>query len=261
MPSVFAIFAHPDDIEFVAAGTLLLLKDLGWDVHYMNVANGCCGSTTLSADQTASVREQESRRAAALLRATYHPSLCNDLEVDFTQTNIRKVCAIVRSTRPSIVLTHAPIDYMEDHMNTCRVALTAAFARGAPNYVSDPPVQAWDGDLAIYHAQPHGNRDPLGQFVSPQIAIAIDQVIDRKMEMLQQHQSQQAWLRASQGLNSYCQTMLDLGSELAKKLALNCRYAEGWRRHMHLGYASTDIDPLGEALQTTASLFRVESRA
>jgi hypothetical protein len=68
-------------------------------------------------------------------------------------------------------------------------------------------------------------------------------------------------LQASQGLNSYCQTMLDLGSELAHRLKLNCQYAEGWRRHLHLGYASTDIDPLSEALKTTPSLFQGESRA
>ena len=260
MPSALAIFAHPDDIEFVAAGTLLLLKDLGWDIHYMNLANGCCGSTTLTAKETASVRETESRRAAALLGATYYPPLCNDLEIEFNQHNVRRICAVVRSARPSILLTHAPVDYMEDHMQTCRIVLTAAFARGAPNYRSDPHCQSWDGDVAIYHAQPHGNRDPLGQFVSPHTAIAIDRVIDRKMEMLQQHQSQQAWLQASQGLNSYCQTMLELGKELAHRLHLNCRYAEGWRRHLHLGYASADIDPLNEALGTTASLFQVESR-
>ena len=43
MPSALALFAHPDDIEFVAAGTLILLKDLGWQIHYCNIANGCCG--------------------------------------------------------------------------------------------------------------------------------------------------------------------------------------------------------------------------
>lgn len=261
MPSALAIFAHPDDIEFVAAGTLLLLKDLGWDLHYINLANGCCGSTTMSAQETAAEREQESRRAAAILGATYYPPICNDLEIEYTQANLRKVGAIIRSAQPSILLTHSPSDYMEDHMQTCRIAVTAAFARGVPNYCVDPPTPAWAGDLAIYHAQPHGNRHPLGQFVFPHAAIAIDRVIDRKLEMLQQHRSQQAWLQASQGLNSYCQTMLDLGEELAQRLKLNCRYAEGWRRHLHLGYAATDIDPLGEALRTTASLFPTESPA
>lgn len=261
MPSVLAVFAHPDDIEFVAAGTLLLLKDQGWEIHYMNLANGCCGSTTTSPEETAAIREQESRRAAALLGATYYPPICNDLEIEYTQNHIRQVCAVIRTARPTILLTHAPWDYMEDHMETCRIVLTAAFARGAPNYPATPACQAWDGDVAIYHAQPHGNRDPLGNWVNPHQAIGIDSVIDRKLAMLKQHQSQQAWLQASQGLNSYCQTMLDLGEELAKRSQLPCRYAEGWRRHLHLGYASQDIDPLADAFRATAWLFPIESRA
>jgi LmbE family N-acetylglucosaminyl deacetylase len=261
MPSALAIFAHPDDIEFVAAGTLLLLKDLGWDIHTMNVANGCCGSTAMSAEETAAMRDRESRRSAELMGAVYYPPICNDLEIEYQQVNIRKVGSVIRRVRPSILLTHSPTDYMEDHVQTCRIAVTAAFARGAPNYITDPPQPAWDGELAIYHAQPHGNRDPLGHWVAPDTAITIDQVIDRKMELLRQHQSQQAWLQASQGLNSYCQTMLDLGAELAQRLNLNGRFAEGWRRHMHLGFAATDIDPLGEALPSTVSLFPTGSRA
>jgi LmbE family N-acetylglucosaminyl deacetylase len=45
--TVFAIGAHPDDIEFVMAGTMMLLKMSGYELHYMNVANGSCGSTQL----------------------------------------------------------------------------------------------------------------------------------------------------------------------------------------------------------------------
>ena len=40
----FAVAAHPDDIEFVMAGTLILLRRAGYELHYMNIANGCCGS-------------------------------------------------------------------------------------------------------------------------------------------------------------------------------------------------------------------------
>ena len=37
----FAIACHPDDIEFMMAGTLTRLKeDLGYEIHYMNIANG-----------------------------------------------------------------------------------------------------------------------------------------------------------------------------------------------------------------------------
>jgi LmbE family N-acetylglucosaminyl deacetylase len=41
---VLAAAAHPDDIEFMMAGTLLRLKDAGCEIHLWNLANGCYGS-------------------------------------------------------------------------------------------------------------------------------------------------------------------------------------------------------------------------
>ncbi len=38
--TVFAIVAHPDDIEFMMAGTLFLLKDAGADIHLWNDLSG-----------------------------------------------------------------------------------------------------------------------------------------------------------------------------------------------------------------------------
>ena len=46
MPCALAIAAHPDDIEFVMAGTLLLLGSAGWDVHCLNLSAGNLGSLT-----------------------------------------------------------------------------------------------------------------------------------------------------------------------------------------------------------------------
>ena len=43
-----AIAAHPDDIEFMMAGTLILLRDAGWQIHYMNLSTGNLGSMILS---------------------------------------------------------------------------------------------------------------------------------------------------------------------------------------------------------------------
>ena len=41
---VVAIEAHPDDVEFMCAGTLKLLKDKGYEIFIGSVANGNCGS-------------------------------------------------------------------------------------------------------------------------------------------------------------------------------------------------------------------------
>jgi N-acetylglucosamine malate deacetylase 1 len=246
MPSVLALFAHPDDIEFVAAGTLLLLKDLGWDIHYCNVANGCCGSTVTDRDQTAAIRRVESECSAKLLEAHYYPPFCDDLDIFYNRENLAKVAAIVRQARPNVVLTHAASDYMEDHMETCRLAVTAAFAKGIPNFKSNPNEPSFDGDVAIYHAQPHGNRSPSGETVVPKLAIPIDAVLERKLAMLDCHKSQQQWLQATQGMNSYLQAMLELGEEVAKLANLDCKAAEGWQKHLHLGFGTSEYDPLAQ---------------
>ena len=248
MPSVLALFAHPDDIEFVAAGTLLLLRDAGWDVHYCNVANGCCGSTDTDRLQTAEIRLEESKRAAAHLDATFYPPMCDDLNIFYNASNLAKVAAIVRQAKPTIVLTHAPVDYMEDHMETCRLAVTAAFAKCIPNFPTSPSYPAFEGEVALYHAQPHGNRSPLGDIVRPKIVVNVDSVMDQKLKMLECHQSQQQWLQSSQKMNSYLQSMLELGEEVSRISECASRYGEGWHPHLHLGFSGPDFDPLSKAL-------------
>ena len=255
-PSVLALFAHPDDIEFVAAGTLLLLKDLGWQIHYCNIANGCCGSTDTTRQETAAIRSNESQCSAKLVEASYYPPICDDLDVFYNSENLAKVVAIVRLAKPSIVLTHASVDYMEDHTETCRLAVAAAFSKGIPNLVSDPPCRSFDGEVALYHAQPHGNRTPMGDLVYPQFAFNIDSVMTRKITMLACHRSQQAWLQSTQKMNSYLQAMTELGRETSNLAGMNCCYAEGWRKHWHLGFSSPEFSPLETALKEYLAIGR-----
>ena len=77
----FAVGCHPDDIEFMMSGTLMRLKNAGYEIHYMNVANGSCGSDTLDRDAIVAIRREESIAAAELIGAVYHESIANDLEV------------------------------------------------------------------------------------------------------------------------------------------------------------------------------------
>ena len=75
---VLAIGAHPDDIEFYMAGTVLLLKKAGFEAHYLNVASGNCGSVEHNSTTTRSVRLTEARAAAKILGAQFHPTITND---------------------------------------------------------------------------------------------------------------------------------------------------------------------------------------
>src|SRR3989475_10034928 len=162
-----AIGAHPDDIEFYMAGTLVLLKRAGWETHYLTVGNGCCGSVQYDARQTRMVRRAEATRAAKVLGAIFHESLCNDLEILYELKLLRRLAAVIREVKPNIVLTHAPVDYMEDHTNTSRLVVPAAFAHAMPNFRSAPPRPVAEYDVTVYHAMPHGLRDPLRPLVAP----------------------------------------------------------------------------------------------
>lgn len=247
MPSVLAIAAHPDDIEFVMAGTLLRLKAAGWDCHYFNVANGCCGSMTMDRAACAAARLVEAQNAATLLQSKFYPPICDDLSIFYTPELLAKVAAVVREAAPTIVLTHSLVDYMEDHQNAARLAVTATFAKGMPNYKSDPKVQIATGEVAVYHAQPHGNRTPMGELVRPTHFVDVTSVMPSKRAALLAHVSQAGWLDQTQGLSAYEQTMEELNREVGQ-LSGVFQCAEGWRKHLHLGFSGHDFDPLADAL-------------
>ena len=239
----FAIAAHPDDIEFYMAGTLLLLKQAGWEIHYLNLSTGNCGGTQLNAGQIRRIRRREAESAAKILGARWHPPFCDDLEILYTIPLLRRLAAIIRDVQPTIVLTHSPQDYMEDHTNTCRLAVTAVFARGMPNFKTIPRHGAIAGDVTIYHAMPHGLCDQLGRPITPDIFINTESVQALKREALAAHVSQKTWLDASQGMDSYLRTMDELSRKFGK-MSRHFQHAEGWRKHSHLGFCAREADPL-----------------
>ncbi len=242
-----AIGAHPDDIEFFMAGTLLMLKQAGYEIHYMTVANGSCGSTQYNASMLRSIRNSEARAAAKILGAHFHPSITEDLEVLYTVEQLRAVSAVIREVKPRIVLTHSPQDYMEDHMNTCRLAVSAAFTRGMPNFKSVPARATADYDVTVYHAMTNGMVDGLRRRIIPGAFVNTTPVHKIQLEALSAHKSQQSWLDVSQGMSSLLLAVEDLALAVGR-LSRKFKYAEGWRRHLHYGFSAKDSDPLAEAL-------------
>ncbi len=244
---VLAMGCHPDDIEFMMAGTLLLLKNLGAQLHYINIANGSCGTTQYSRDQIVRIRRRESKNAAQCLGAVYHESLVEDLEVFYTPELVRKTTAVVREVAPDILLLLSPEDYMEDHMNSARVGVTAGFCRGMPNYQTDPPCEPTYQDIVLYHALPYGLQDGMRRTIQPDFYVDISTVLTEKETALACHESQKRWLDESQGLNSYLITMKEMSAAVGA-MSGSYSYAEGWRRHAHLGYSTQEYDPLEKLL-------------
>ncbi len=247
MPSALAIAAHPDDIEFVMAGTLLLLREAGWEIHYFNLSSGNMGSTVMSATETARVRRREAKDAAKALGARWHAPICDDMQIFYTDENIRRVCAVVREARPTVVLTHALADYMEDHMITARLAVSATFARGIPNFRSKPQRTPSFTPCVIYHAMPTGLCSPLREPVQAELYVETTSVHATKRAALACHASQKEWLDKSQGQESYLKTMDGFSLALGQQTK-RFPHAEGWTRHLHYGFGAEEDDPLNEVL-------------
>ena len=245
--TAFAIGAHPDDIEFGMAGTLILLKQAGFETHYMTVANGNCGGREQDGAATARTRRFEAMNAAARAGAIFHDSLVKDLEIFYEIKTLRRLAAIVREVAPTILLTHYPCEYMEDHTNSCRLAVSAAFTRGMPNFVVSPPRPTTDQAVTVYHSLPFGLRDPLRRRVRPGLYVNIGDVLTAKRDMLAMHKSQKEWLDVSQGMDSYLNAMSDMAREVGC-MSARFEYAEGWTRHLAAGFCAADADPLLAAL-------------
>ena len=243
MKTAIAIAAHPDDIELMMAGTLLLLKNAGYRIHYMNLAGGNCGTNVYSSSEIRKMRLAEAKRAAKILGAHFHPPFCGDLEIVYDVKLLRRLAGVIREVKPKIVLTHSTDDYMEDHVNTCRLAVTASFARGMGNFVTVPAHPADNYDCTVYHALPHTLKDNFRRRVIPGSFVDTSLVHSTKLEALKQHKSQQNWLDVSQKMNSYLQTMEDVTLQVGE-MSKQFRYAEGWRRHSHVGFCGAEDDPL-----------------
>ena len=242
-----AIAAHPDDIEFMMSGTLMRLGKEGWELHYMNIANGCCGGMEHDALTTSRMRTDEAQQAAKLLGAVWHPPMVNDLEIFYEEPLLRQLASVIREVAPDILLIHSPVDYMEDHSNACRLAVSAAFSRGMPNFKTTPPRKPVHNSVTLYHAMPHELCDPFGSEVQADMFVDVTDLMDSKRAALAAHASQKQWLDQSQGMDSYLHNMEFMAKRVGQQSGV-FESAEGWRPHSHMGFCSRNANPLKEAL-------------
>ena len=248
--AAFAIACHPDDIEFGMAGTLIKLKNAGYEIHYMNIANGSLGTNQYDYKTIVAMRREEAIQAAKLIGAHYHESICDDVEVFYTKDLYAQLVPEIREVDPEIILTHGPYDYMEDHVNAGRLATSAAFCRGMMNFrnVAEP---MFSDEVAVYHSLPLSLKDQLNKPVIPDVFVDVTSVIEKKRAFLNCHRSQKEWLDASQGLDAYLDDMQSR-CEAMGKLSGFCDFAEGWIRHNPCGFCAEDYDPLAEISRPAA---------
>jgi len=245
---VLSVLAHPDDAEFLCAGTLIRLKrERGWSVHIASMTPGDCGSAELPPQEIAKVRRGEGTAAAAVIGAAYHCLEERDLLIVYGERPLERVVRLMRQLRPALVLTHSPSDYMLDHEQTATIVRAACFAAAVPNFLCDritePPLEHIPH---LYYCDAIEGKDLLGRAVEPGFCIDISAVIETKAEMLGRHASQRDWLRKQHGMDQYIVAMRHLGEQRGKARGVIC--AEGFRQHLGHSYPQSNL--LAELLGT-----------
>jgi LmbE family N-acetylglucosaminyl deacetylase len=245
-PVVLSVLAHPDDAEFLCAGTLIrLAREHSWQVHIASMTPGDCGSAELPAEKISEIRRREGAQAAALMGATYHCLEERDLRIVYGDGPVEKVTRLIRQTNASIVLTHSPADYMLDHEMTSAITRAAVFAAAVPNFLADRGMPPAVGHIPhLYYCDPIEGKDPLGRPVEPGFRIDISGVIVLKGEMLAAHASQRDWLLKVHGMDHYVQSMRDWSAHRGKELGV--AFAEGYRQHLGHSYPQDNL--LGQLL-------------
>jgi LmbE family N-acetylglucosaminyl deacetylase len=243
---VLSILAHPDDAEFLCAGTMIrLVKERGWQAHIASMTPGDCGSAELGPEEISRTRREEGSRAAAVIGGCYHCLEERDLLVFHNERTLEKVTRLLRQLRPRLVFSHSPADYMLDHETTSTIVRAAVFGAPVPNFLCDRDVGAPLPHMPhLYYCDPIEGKGPLGNDIPPSFYIDISAVIDTKTEMLACHASQRDWLLKHHGMDQYLKAMRDWSAQRGQ--ACGVKHAEGFRQHLGHSYPQDNL--LGQLL-------------
>ena len=236
--TVLSFMAHPDDAEFLCAGTMVRLAEAGWEIHIATAAPGDCGTATENRWDISSRRTRESADAASRIGGTYHCIDERDGFVVYDKPTLQKTYDLFRRIAPSLVFTHAAKDYMMDHEQVSLLARAATFLYSGPN-VSPFPVLEGSCIPYLYYCDPMEGVDPLGHPVEPTTRIDVTGQLPKKTEMLACHASQREWLLAHHGMDEYLESMRRHVAMRGRQIGVAA--AEAFVQHRGHPYPRNDI--------------------
>jgi LmbE family N-acetylglucosaminyl deacetylase len=191
---IIIIGAHPDDPDKVG-GTAYKWARLGHDVLMVSLTNGDAGHQSIKAKELAKIRREEARKAGEVIGVRYITLDNHDGQLMPTYENRLEVIKLIREQKADLVIFPRPYDYHPDHRYTGVLVLDAAYMVTVPTIL--PKV-------------PHLEKNPIFLFMSDgfihpepfkaDICVAIDDVIEKKLDMYHQHTSQMyEWLPFNRG--------------------------------------------------------------
>ena len=132
---ILAIFAHRDDAELTAGGTLAKAVRQGRRAGILDLTQGELGTRG-----TAATRAEEAARAAEVLGVAVRENLqLPDAGICNTPETRRAVAAVIRRLRPQVVIAPAPRGRHPDHHVAAQLVRDACFVAGLAKVGPDHP--------------------------------------------------------------------------------------------------------------------------
>ena len=235
---VLSLLAHPDDAEFLCAGTLALLRRKGWEVHIATMTPGDCGSVEYGREEISSKRRGEGVNSAKILDGEFHCLECEDLFITYDKPTLLRAIKVVRDVQPSVVFALGGDDYSMDHEMASKVAQAACFAAGIPN-AETAGADAFEPIPYLYYLDPVDGVDRFGNIIKPSMVVDVSGEMATKKDMLCCHESQRGWLLAHHGVDEYVNSMEAFSKNRGE--LVGCGFGEGFRQHLGHSYPSDNI--------------------
>jgi LmbE family N-acetylglucosaminyl deacetylase len=189
--NILAFGAHPDDSDSRAGGTAALYARAGHRVKFVALTNGDAGHHAVTGAPLAARRKAEAEAAGRILGLAEYQILDNhDGELLPTLANRHAVIRIIREFAPDVILSPRPNDYHPDHRATAMLVQDAAYMVTVPAVVPDVP-HLHSSPAILYIWDDFQKPVPF----RPDVVVAIDDVVDEKLDALDCHASQMyEWL-------------------------------------------------------------------
>jgi LmbE family N-acetylglucosaminyl deacetylase len=188
--NIIAFGAHPDDCDQRAGGVAAKYAALGHRVRFVSVTNGDAGHQTEGGGALASRRRAEAREAGRRIGVEYVVLDNHDGQLTPTVDVREQIIRQIRQWNADLVLAPRPNDYHPDHRYTGVLVQDAAYMVVVPNIASDTPALR-KNPVFMYFEDGFQKPAPF----RPDIAVDIDDVAEKKLDMMDAHVSQMyEWL-------------------------------------------------------------------
>ena len=218
---VLAIGAHPDDIEIACSGTLAKCVKRGDTVIVCHVSSGNLGHVVIPPEELKIIRANEAKKAGAMAGIEVICAGFDDLDIYDNNKQARdKMVEIIQYANPDFIITHNPDDYMPDHTATSKLVFSACFSATVPHYKA--AVDQTAKLVPIFY------MDTLcGVDFNPTEYVDVTDFIDKKIEMLNCHESQIVWMRDHDNID-----FPEMVKTCSRYRGFQCgaAYAEGFRQ-------------------------------